>query len=199
MGNSFEHICKYALCLLFVLVWNISRAQDYYNFTQVGAYAGYSWIADTYSHSAYTAGINADYHFHKAFYASVTGRITNYNGRKTSDYEPIGALEAEILNDNLGSWMVGAGPGADIVSNSSDRIFACLYVGYGKVNMDYEVMDSDGYADSFDSHKKGFGCVLQIGYEHCFRAGLVMGASLDGQYLAGNLSWTAGLRLGFRF
>ena len=199
MGNSFDHICKYALCIVLVLVCNLSRAQDYYNFTQVDAYAGYSWIADTYSHSAYTAGISADYHFHKTFYASVTGRITNYKGRKISDYEPVGALGAEILDDNLGSWMVGAGPGADIVSNSMDRIFACIYVGYGKVSKDYEEMSNDGYAESFDSRKAGVGCILQLGYEHCFGGGFVMGASLDGQYLAGNFSWTAGLRLGFRF
>ena len=163
MGNSFDHICKYALCIVLVLVCNLSRAQDYYNFTQVDAYAGYSWIADTYSHSAYTAGISADYHFHKTFYASVTGRITNYKGRKM------------------------------------DRIFACIYVGYGKVSKDYEEMSNDGYAESFDSRKAGVGCILQLGYEHCFGGGFVMGASLDGQYLAGNFSWTAGLRLGFRF
>ncbi len=199
MGNSFEHICKYALCLVLVLAWNLSRAQDYYNYTQVGAYAGYTWIADTYSHSAYTVNISADYHFHKTFYASVTGRIINYKGSKRSGYEPEGATEEEILNDNSGLWMVGIGPGADIISNSSDRIFTCIYLGYGKVNKDYEVMDPGGYSESFDSQKGGAGCVLQLGYEHCFGGGLVMGASLDGQYLAGNFSWTAGLRLGFRF
>lgn len=122
MGNLFEHICKYALCLVFVLAWNLSRAQDYYNYTQLGAYAGYAWIADTYSHSAYTVNINADYHFHKIFYASVTGRITNYKGSKLSGYEPEGATEEEMLNDNLGSWMVGIGPGAGLDSGFREEI-----------------------------------------------------------------------------
>lgn len=174
-------------------------SQDRYNYIQSVAKVGYEWFSDTYRHSGYSVEINMDWHFHKTFYASWLMHIGSYEGYVDRNVTVSGSTMDERFSDSTGEWMVGIGPGADLISNSTDRIFVSLYAGIAGTTRQRDTFNEGGYKEFPCSKKIGVGSVLQLGYEHCFGSGFIIGGSIEGLYIIENINWSAGARLGFRF
>ena len=193
---------KYRLAaILAVLTFCINAAaQDRYSYLEADANLHYEWFADTYKHSGYSFNINFDYHFHKTFYASTLIHAGYYEGRIEKEVPVNGAEMTDGFSDSISEWMWGIGPGADLISNRSDRIFVCLYAGVGGTARNRETFNYEGgFRESDKSTPFGFAGMIQLGYEHCFNNGFVLGGTVNGLYVAGGFSWCTGLRLGFRF
>ena len=191
---------KYIIALIAVVFCIRANAQDRYNYFQMAAYGGYEWFSDTFSHSGYAVDINMDYHFHKTFYASLLCHIGGYEGAYSREIMVGTSPMQERFSDSKGVWMVGIGPGADLVSDRHDRIYVCLYAGYAGVHKTSSTYDEETHiVDNPTSDTKGFGAVLRLGYEHCFDSGFLLGGAVNGLYVGRNINWSAGITAGFRF
>lgn len=192
---------KYIILALGLLAtMNLSSAQNRHSRFLIGAQGGWQWFSDTYSHSGYAVNVNADYKFHKTFYASFIGHLGSYEGHVSREILVSGEPMDERFSDSVGEWMFGIGPGADLISNNRDRIFVCLYAGVAGAERKSETFNDEGGYKEFPKEKPiGFGAIAQFGYEHCFRSGFTLGGNVSGIYSIDRIYWGVNLSFGFSF
>ena len=169
---------------LLLCAWADGFAQE--DYTHVELQGGYELFPGMSNKSGVCLNLGGRYAFNERFFAAAMIHSGINNGSYMGTY----AGERTKLKHNMREYMIGAGPGVSVYNGGEKWIYADVLLGYG--------FGEERRASEESSTKSldGFAAAAHIGAEGQTEGGWVLGASLGGYFVGGEIRPALSLKCG---
>lgn len=195
---------KRMLLVCMAVLMSLCRVQAQDGFSKDGATTfhigcGYAKIADAYTSSGFSMGVEARFYTTERLFADFYGQWGNSEGSK----EVMQKGSPFSIRDERNSLLGVIGVGYDVVQSEDKRF--CAYVrtlaGYGMMHSKYDdyqpLTEDDGVITRMrDRRDKGFAAVCGVGFDARFK-GWLLTPSFDMIYVGNRWNMAAMLSVGF--